>query len=121
MHLSERRGEFFNDPFVALRGRLAPARAHSSHYLKNRTKLTAIRDWEAKKPQFGRKCCAGSVNGKNCAVAAERPERHTAGAVRLAGRRPRSVADRPEHAAASGAYATASTRRATNFLRGKLT
>jgi len=32
-----------------LRARLAPAHAHSSHYLKNRTKLTPIRDDEAKK------------------------------------------------------------------------
>ncbi|ABB08120.1 hypothetical protein Bcep18194_A4524 [Burkholderia lata] len=48
IHLSKQCGDFFNR-LSSCYAHLALAHAHSSHYLKNRTKLTPIRDVEAKK------------------------------------------------------------------------
>jgi len=63
-------------------------------------KLTPILDNEAKKPHSGRKFHALRLNGKNCAVADVRTDRHTAGAPGPAESRLRPVASRPERTAA---------------------
>ncbi|WP_143329823.1 hypothetical protein [Burkholderia sp. AU31652] len=120
IHLSKRCGDFFNRT-ASCYARLAPAHAHSSHYLKNRTKLTTIRDIEAKKPQSGRKCCARGMNGKNCAVVARQAERHTAGADRLAGGGPLQTTTPPNARPRGGAYATAIRAAGRAFFHGKLT
>ncbi|CAI8694594.1 hypothetical protein EMIT0111MI5_250072 [Burkholderia sp. IT-111MI5] len=122
IHLSKRSGTFFNRLSSCLRARLAPARAHSSHYLKNRTKLTPIRDSEAKKTsirsemlckrsewQNFRHCCR---RDRTAYCRRGRPGRHAGGGPLQTARKtlPRG-----------GAYATALPYYPMIFLRGKTT
>ena len=120
MHLSKRRGKFFNGRRRAARAWhwRTPIRHTISKIGQNLRKFVTVK---RKEPQSSRKCCTSGTNGKNCAVVAGRVERHTAGAVRCGW--PAVVRCRPPGTRCRGAARMLPQTRDAGraFFHGKLT